>query len=381
MKVMRAAWVAAALFGITVTAEAKLTVTGTPADKATWDKLVAQCTKASPSLKMVFDKINNTPGKDVKVDLVRNKKKVYVDSFCTNEVDLSDLEDYPALDPAKVIDRCELLAHFMAERLHAVCNPMQPGETKADWFRRAHQEGIDAENRYRMDIGYTDKICQHTAAPGGKKVCHLWKDNTKTYDAIAEERSETGYVGSNALTVPGKMVLTVDTTQNNYDVIDLPEYAGGGQRVVAGYNGSIAIDIEPFEAPNHALIRVTSIELEAPAITLAVVPMPHELNPRDSDDMMTVPISTSTGVNRVTLDPAGWQFGVINLKTNQVWVSYTGKIVNDLYPESDPMPIFSTVTGIWNPRNNTIHLHTAAAFLDGVPGDTDLHWLGSDIGR
>ncbi len=109
--------------------------------------------------------------------------------------------------------------------------------------------------------------------------------------------------------------------------------------------------------------------------------MPHEASPRDSDDMMTLPISTSTGINRVTLDPAGWQFGVINLKTNQVWVSYTGKIVNDLYPESDPMPIFSTVTGIWNPRNNTIHLHTAAAFLDGVPGDTDLHWLGSDIGR
>lgn len=96
----------------------------------------------------------------------------------------------------------------------------------------------------------------------------------------------------------------------------------------------------------------------------------------DSSDMSApgdVALFT-TGPNHISLDPTGWQAGVLNLENGQIWVSYSGHITNDLYPPSNPIPLFSTVTGIFDFATNSVQLHTAAAFLDGEYSETLTDW-------
>jgi len=341
-------------------------VTGSPADKRTWDKMIADCSRASKSFKAMVDKVNDPAlGKTVNVTLVRNKKSVYVDSFSSGDVDLSDIEDYAKADPAKVIDRCQVLAHIIGERLYAACNP-------GTGYTTCHKlGGIVAENNYRADCGYTDTVVDHSGSADGSKACHQWNDGTLTYDAIAEERSETGVITNGALTVPGKMTISIDSSLPNADVINLPAYAGGGQRTVTGYSGVFTVELSPATVPNHALIHVTDVQIEAPAVDL-VPAVAREKNHLGAGTV--APMTQSTGPNFLTLDPSGLQFGVINLKTGQIWVSYSGLITNDLYPPSSPLKIYSTVTGVYVPGTSALHLHTAAAFLDGDPGQTYGDW-------
>ena len=105
------------------TAFAKFVVTGSNADKTTWNNMVTTCSAASASFQGLITKINGDATKTVTIKLVRNKKNVLVDSWVSNEVDLSDLEDLAKADPKGVFDRCQALAHFLKERWYKAEHP------------------------------------------------------------------------------------------------------------------------------------------------------------------------------------------------------------------------------------------------------------------
>ena len=352
---------------------AGITVTGSDADKKAWDRLVKQCSDASPSIKAMLDKLNNPAlGKNITVMLVRNDKNTYVDSWSTNKVDLSDIEDFAKLDPPHVVDQCQVLAHIIGERLYEACNP-------GSGYNTSHKKGgIGGENDYRRDRGYTDRIVDHTYTNDGK-FCHSWTDGVITYDTVPDERTETVVVANIPVTPAGGTVtLTIDTSKPNVDVIQIPSYAGGGQRTLTNYSGSFTVVLEKTADPRYLNVRVQEIDIEAPAVPLfsatSVSKDAAAMKDSGGTEAMVDATALSTGPNHVALNPLGWQAGILNLENGQIWVSYTGAITNDIYTPSNPLPLFSTVTGIFDFATNTVKLHTSAAFLDGEISETLTDW-------
>lgn len=191
-------WALWGTFFVASPSDARFLVSGSQQDRATWNQMLQQCSNASTSFASLVSRIRGG-SKTVRIVLVRNVGSVVVDQAPVagagrnaNKVDLSDIEDLAELDPPKVVDRCQIIAHFLEERWQLAC-----GKT----FRTAHLAGIDAENAWRADRGYTDRISKapvsggwigHGPSSDGKKACHFWTDGDTTYDPIPGERTESG---------------------------------------------------------------------------------------------------------------------------------------------------------------------------------------------
>lgn len=329
--------------------QAKFEVDGSGPDKQAWNDMMRDCKRASRSFRTLFLKIRESD-KVITIKLVRNKSKVLVDSYETNEVDLSDLEDLAAASAAKVVDRCQLIAHFLAERWYKAEHPTAP-------FKDAHSAGITAENAYRTDRGHTDTIQDepnkrgHDQSDDKKRLCHFWKSGTekfKTYDAVPGNRAETAMRSLDPLQAPGFYVLNIDPGQANALRVRLPRAYGGGEVVVMNYTGQMFIELSaPFAQGGSMYAQVTmhSLQADAPPVPLPLPPF-------------------STGPNHFRFEPSDSHFGIANLQSGDVWLSYHGLLTNDLFPQRAPLPTYSTLTAVVLPGATSFVVQTASAFLD-----------------
>jgi hypothetical protein len=358
--------------------EARFVVTGSAADKATWNQMLQQCSNASPSFKALVDKINASTTKTVTIKLVRNVRQVVVDQFpngtrFSNMVDLTDIEDFAGLDPPKVVDRCQVIAHILEERWQHACG--QP-------YWRAHRAAIDAENDWRRDRGYTDRISKarqpggvvgHGSSPDLKRMCHFWTDGDTTYDPIPGERTETTVAATRVS--PGVVSIQI-SPQPNQDVTDLPQALGGLQVVLSGLEATMTLEIgPPIQEGEFMYAELTILDFTgtAPEASLPIPPF-------------------TTGPNRFALDPSQEQRGILNLDNGQVWLSYFGGISNDLFPEGEPLGTYSALTAVIDPadlviedgvvdlgpKGATFEVHTVAALLDGEPVTPWPHYPNTD---
>lgn len=341
-------------------------VTGSDADKATWNAMLTECSNASTTFKNLVDKIKASTTKTVTIKLVRNEAAVTVDRFATNAVDLSDIEDFAKLDPPGVVDRCQAIIHVLAERWYAAEHP-------GTAFGPAHEAGINAENAYRAGFGYTDRIQYqktpskpgHTQSADKKKICHQWVENgnkSLTYDPIPGERSETAATSNGGVTAPGTFAITTNPGHPNQDVIEIPQFLGGGTYVLTGYSSQVVVNASvriPAGMFHYSLVELLSIEGDAPPVPLSIPPF-------------------TTGPNHFSLDQSAEQLGIWNVDNGQIWVSYGGKITNNLFPASHPLRTYSVMTGTIPLGSQDVVVNTSAAFLDGEGDPTWSHYPLND---
>jgi hypothetical protein len=122
-----------------------LDIQGSDADKAEFDRMLSSGMQHSEAFRQTIDSIGTDTAHTEHVNLGHNQPGTFVDSFATNAVDLSDLEQFPAQARSGHHDEAtqtEMIDHFLDERHYAQTHT--PGD-----FSAAHQHAIDNQNQIR----------------------------------------------------------------------------------------------------------------------------------------------------------------------------------------------------------------------------------------
>ncbi len=319
-------------------ASAQVITSGNAGDKATWNKKIANCRSTSAFFKKWYDALDKGP-KKIPVILVRNKRNVIVDNFATLEVDLTDLDKFPAQDPPMVSDQCQLIIHFLQERLYASCHPKQG-------FPKAHQSGLDKEKEYRDFHNYGNWVDSRIRAPGGKRICTRWKtasgkDYIK-YTPISDMRSAGWAVETDETTLPdGRTAYDFDLTQVSTEV-SLPPSVGGQTTPVSPTTGSLRVALEPSdEFPGYNEVELLLSNFTTPPTTLPGI----------------------GAIGASTFQLLTHDYGWHSTTNGQFAVAYYGQITN---PTLGTINTYSLLTGVWQPGSGVpveFEFDTATALL------------------
>ena len=321
--------------------------TGSAALKQRWWTIVANCKSGDPHFKSAWDETIvrlNTRQKSIDVRLIDASNSVIIDSFASDEVDVFDLERMPGADPEYVTDVCEALLHILVERTHQACNNAG--------FNAAHGAALTAEKILRCNRGYKTYVRDTPNARGdydGKRIdkkkkrfCFDWihktdpsKNETKYYP-IGNEGIAGGATITSHTSFSGNVDrydLSLDSSFANIDKLRLPYCWGGGLVNIPSTSMNISIESYPLDGfADHLGVRVLGVTGEAPSFD--------------------VPSLGSTGINTVSFDTQAnaslSPFGVWNLTTNQISVTYYGQITNQLFTQSNPLPFHAFINATWD---------------------------------
>lgn len=125
-----------------------INIAGSPADVRTFMLMAASAAAATNAARVHFATIAGDSAHPITLVVGRSLPGVITDNFGTNEVDLNDLERFPATPRAahpNETGQDEMITHFMVERHDAA--------TKGSAFPAAHTAGIDAQNEMRSEEG------------------------------------------------------------------------------------------------------------------------------------------------------------------------------------------------------------------------------------
>jgi hypothetical protein len=134
----------------TFTPGAGLTMNGNAADQATTLHAIRREMLVSPSFRQLMNTINADAAHPVTLNAGRNQPRHFVDAFNgggNQTIDLADIEQWPVTPPAghpEAMVQGENLVHALAEARHAALG---------NGYGPSHRVAIEAENRYRRDIG------------------------------------------------------------------------------------------------------------------------------------------------------------------------------------------------------------------------------------
>ena len=111
----------------------------------------------SPTGRKLIAEIGNDPDPShaITINVGLRQPHVLVDSYATNDVDLTDIEQFPVAPSAahpQEMTRGEVTVHFLAER-RAAALAATPGPSRQALFSDAHKAGIAAQAQYRVDKG------------------------------------------------------------------------------------------------------------------------------------------------------------------------------------------------------------------------------------
>lgn len=174
--------------GVTVTIAADGTVTRGERDGAT--------PEGQQTVTELFDEIvnytrNNRPV-TLKILVGRSQTDVVLDLFRRREIDVGDLAAFPTSAPADSPNRttrCEMLAHILAEYLHA----MEKGHlTGPQRFNQAHREGLRAQTRHRRRNGQAGDSKANEKSPDGTVFRCQYTGGVHA-DAVLEDNNITGF--------------------------------------------------------------------------------------------------------------------------------------------------------------------------------------------
>jgi hypothetical protein len=160
-----------------------ITITGTPADVATFVGMLTHDLGATAAGRANLLAVVNDTGHPTTYLVGRNQPGVLVDAFNTNQVDLSDLEQFPTTPPAghpNTATRGEVINHFLTERNDDANFGAGRG---ANRFGPAHQQGINAQNSIRNELGQspaTSNAPAGTDAAGNQLINLNYADGTAT---------------------------------------------------------------------------------------------------------------------------------------------------------------------------------------------------------
>lgn len=167
-----------------------VTVKGTPTDLGDLAAMLGACAGRKVSIdatsgrisreagdppasgKPMIDRIDNLVGatENLVITVGRNQAGITLDSFSRREINLSDVEKFPASPPAgspSATTRCEVLIHILAEYKQA----MHAGRlTGPEGFPEAHQAGYDAQTEWRKAAGQEGPCHGNTFEPPNKGV-------------------------------------------------------------------------------------------------------------------------------------------------------------------------------------------------------------------
>jgi len=141
-----------------------IAMSGTPADQATFRRMLRDGLTDSPVFRGLISEIGNDadPAHRIPAAVGRSQPGVVGDSFGDNAIDLDDLEAWPAEAPAahrNQFTRNEDILHFLAERQYALSHP-DPGGNRFVVFDDAHDDGIGLQNQYRDERGQSHVLSQ-----------------------------------------------------------------------------------------------------------------------------------------------------------------------------------------------------------------------------
>jgi len=127
-------------------------ISGSAADKASFNAMVGAEMARSPSFKALVEAINAHSAHPTKLDLGRNQAGIFVDGFVGGKMDLTDIEKWPTDPPADhphAMTQGQNLAHVLSE-----AHQKALGQA----YAAAHATAIGDENRYRHDRGQTSSL-------------------------------------------------------------------------------------------------------------------------------------------------------------------------------------------------------------------------------
>jgi hypothetical protein len=153
---------------------------GSAQDIATWRQMVQHAMSDSPTLRTLVTDIGNDPDAShaITANVGRNQAGVIIDSFGTNDIDLTDIELFPvapnALHPNEMT-LGEQIVHILAER-RAARTSSNPND-----FDSHHATATAVHNRYRAERGQAVEVSAD-GAPNGSGGLHAtvsYNDGTK----------------------------------------------------------------------------------------------------------------------------------------------------------------------------------------------------------
>lgn len=157
--------------GVMVVVCGGIVVSGSPQDVATFLGMAVQAAGATRAAGLHFAAIVSDSAHPITMIIGRSQPGVLGDSFASNEVDLDDLEQFPATPRAghpSESGRDEVITHFMVERHDAATNGSN--------FNAAHQAGIDAQNDMRTERGQspiTSQVLTHDKDADGNSIARF----------------------------------------------------------------------------------------------------------------------------------------------------------------------------------------------------------------
>jgi hypothetical protein len=174
-----------------------MTINGSPADVATFVGLLTHDMGRTAAGRSHLLQVVNDTGHPTTYNVGRNQPGVFVDSFNTNQVDLSDIEAYPDVPPPghpNTPTRGEHVTHFVVERNDDANNRAARG---ADPFTPAHAAGTAAHNDVRRELGQSPEISATGTRPdaaGNSDVNFNYADGTHTTTHLDRNSNVTGVV-------------------------------------------------------------------------------------------------------------------------------------------------------------------------------------------
>jgi hypothetical protein len=168
--------------GTVTIAWGSMTINGSPADAATFvGMLTNQMGRTAAGRGHLLRVVNDTTHPTT-YNVGRNQPGVFVDSFNSNDVDLTDIEAYPEGPLAghpNAATQGEHVTHFVVERNDNANN----GAGLADPFTPAHATGTAAHNDVRRELGQSPELSA-TGTPrdaAGNRQSHFnYADGTRT---------------------------------------------------------------------------------------------------------------------------------------------------------------------------------------------------------
>jgi hypothetical protein len=154
--------------GVATVTWGAMTITGSPDDVATFIGMLGHALTSTNAGGGRIAAIIGDTANPITVNAGRNQPGTFVDRFDNNNVDLADLEQFPASPrPAhpNEASQDEMLVHFLTERAH--------DSQHGTGFNDAHTEGLDAQNEMRDERGQSRVTSQVFADPPTNQVVHF----------------------------------------------------------------------------------------------------------------------------------------------------------------------------------------------------------------
>lgn len=120
----------------------------TMAGDGTLSRAPGEPSDAHRTVTELFDQIAAEQG-SLNIVVGSGQNDVVIDLFRRREVDVGDLLAFPASpgdEAPNITTRCEMLAHILAEYLHALQKGHATGQQR---FDESHRAGLDAQTRHR----------------------------------------------------------------------------------------------------------------------------------------------------------------------------------------------------------------------------------------